>query len=103
MNAIEYLQDPRTNKGTAFTGEERSRLGLSGLLPPVIEDIGHQVQRVMRHLDFKTSDLERYIYLIELLDRNETLFYKVLMTDPSRFIPIVYDPTVGEACLKFSD
>src|SRR4051794_12925419 len=103
MKAIEYLQDPHTNKGTAFTEEERERIGLKGLLPPVVETIQQQVQRTMHHLSLKPNDLEKYIYLLGLLDRNETLFYKVLMSDPARFIPIVYDPTVGEACLKFSD
>lgn len=103
MEATAYLHNPRINKGTAFTAEERSRLGLKGLLPPVIEDIEQQVKRVLTHLALKPNDLERYIYLVELLDRNETLFYKLLMSDPAYFIPIVYDPTVGEACLKFSD
>ena len=56
---------------------------------------------MLGHLEQKPSDLERYIYLIGLEDRNETLFYKVVMSDPERFLPIVYDPTVGEACWKF--
>ena len=103
MKATEYLEDPRTNKGTAFTQEERSQLGLQGLLPPVIEGIEQQMKRVENHLNLKATDLDKYIYLIELLDRNETLFYKVLMSDPERFIPIMYTPTIGEACLKFSD
>lgn len=103
MKATEFLQDPRTNKGTAFTEEERNSLGLQGLLPPVVEGMEQQIKRVLSHLALKPNDLERYIYLVELLDRNETLFYKLLMSDPARFIPIVYDPTVGEACLKFSD
>jgi len=72
-----------------------------GLLPASIESIDQQVERVLGHLEQKPSDLERYIYLIGLEDRNETLFYKVVMSDPERFLPIVYDPTVGEACLKF--
>src|SRR3984957_14437611 len=99
----DLLRDPHLNKGTAFSLRERKELGLEGLLPAVIEGIDQQVQRVMNHLSLKPNDLERYIYMIGLLDRNETLFYKVLMTDPARFVPIMYDPTVGEACLKFSD
>jgi malate dehydrogenase (oxaloacetate-decarboxylating)(NADP+) len=95
------LDDPRTNKGTAFTLEERERLGLQGLLPHAVESLDRQAERVRGHLDQKPSDLERYIYLTGLLDRNETLFYRVVMSDPARFLPIVYDPTVGEACLKF--
>jgi len=100
---VELLRNPLSNKGTAFSAEERNKWHLKGLLPPVVESIDQQVERVMIHLSLKPSDLERYIYLIGLLDRNETLFFKVLMSDPTRFIPIVYDPKVGEACLKFSD
>ena len=95
------LADATLNKGTAFTEEERERYGLVGLLPDAVEDLDRQVERVLLHLENKTSDLERYIYLVGLSDRNETLFFKVLMSDPQRFLPIVYDPTVGEACLKF--
>jgi malate dehydrogenase (oxaloacetate-decarboxylating)(NADP+) len=98
---IALLHDPRLNKGTAFSDEERASHGLVGLLPDAVEDIERQRQRVLHHLGHKPTDLERYIYLIDLLDRNETLFYRVLMSDPARFLPIVYDPTVGEACLKF--
>ena len=59
------------------------------------------LQRVMLQLGQKNTDLDRYIYLINLLDHNETLFYRTVMSDPARFLPIVYDPTIGEACLKF--
>jgi malate dehydrogenase (oxaloacetate-decarboxylating)(NADP+) len=100
---VDLLRDPHLNKGTSFSLRERKELRLEGLLPAVIEGIEEQVQRVMNHLSLKPNDLERYIYMIGLLDRNETLFYKVLMSDPARFVPIMYDPTVGEACLKFSD
>ena len=100
---VELLRDPHLNKGTAFSTRERQELKLEGLLPFVVEGIEEQVQRVMKHLSLKPNDLERYIYMIGLLDRNETLFFKVLMSDPARFVPIMYDPTVGEACLKFSD
>ncbi|HEV3326879.1 MAG TPA: NAD-dependent malic enzyme [Puia sp.] len=100
---VDLLRDPYLNKGTAFSIRERQELKLEGLLPAVVEGIEEQVQRVMNHLRLKPNDLERYIYMIGLLDRNETLFFKVLMSDPARFVPIMYDPTVGEACLKFSD
>jgi malate dehydrogenase (oxaloacetate-decarboxylating)(NADP+) len=99
----ELLHDPHLNRGTAFSALDRQQLKLEGLLPAVIEGIDDQIQRVTKHLSLKPNDLERYIYMIGLLDRNETLFYKVLMSDPARFVPIMYDPTVGEACLKFSD
>lgn len=97
----ELLDNPNLNKGTAFTDEEREQLGLVGLLPDAVEDIDRQLERVLGHLKEKPTDIERYIYLIGLCDRNETLFYKLLMSDPMRFLPIVYDPTVAEACLKF--
>ncbi len=89
------------NKDTAFSAEERQRYGIDGLLPAAVEGLDRQHERVMRHLDAKPSDLERYIYLIGLADRNETLFYRTLMSDPARFLPIVYDPTVADACLAF--
>ena len=101
LRGIAVLENPRLNKGTAFTREEREQLGLLGLLPDAVEDIDRQVERVLRHLEEKPSDLERYIYLNGLSDRNETLFFKVVMSDPMRFVPILYDPTVAEACLKF--
>jgi malate dehydrogenase (oxaloacetate-decarboxylating)(NADP+) len=95
------LDSAALNKGTAFTPEERKRFGLEGLLPTSVETIERQVERVLRHLEAKPNDLERYIYLIGLADRDETLFYRTLMSDPARFIPIVYDPTVADACLAF--
>lgn len=101
FRGIDVLNNPELNKGTAFTQKEREDLGLIGLLPDGIENLDRQLERVLGHLAQKPSDLERYIYLIGLSDRNETLFYKVLMSDPMRFLPIVYDPTVAEACLKF--
>jgi len=96
------LEDPALNKGTAFTNEEREHFGLTGLLPDEVENMDYQVERVLGHLELKPNDLERYIYLNGLFDRNETLFFKVIMSDPMRFVPILYDPTVAEACLKFS-
>src|ERR1700688_522782 len=86
------LDNPVHNKGTAFTAKERIEFGLEGLLPPSVENLDRQVERVMRHLDAKPTDLERYIYLIGLVDRNENLFYRAVMSDPARFIPILYDP-----------
>jgi len=101
MRGQALLDDSACNKGTAFTAEERRAYGLEGLLPHAVESLGRQVERVMRHLDAKSTDLERYIYLIGLADRNETLFYRTVMSDPARFVPILYDPTVAEACLTF--
>jgi hypothetical protein len=101
LRGLALLDNPTLNKGTAFTEEERRDYGLEGLLPPAVETLDRQLERVLQHLDAKPNDLERYIYLIGLADRNETLFYRTLMSDPARFVPIVYDPTVADACLAF--
>ena len=101
LSGVALLDDPVGNKGTAFTTEERRDRQLEGLLPPAVESIDRQLERVLGHLDAKPNDLERYLYLVGLADRNETLFYKTLMSDPARFVPIVYDPTIADACLTF--
>jgi malate dehydrogenase (oxaloacetate-decarboxylating)(NADP+) len=98
---IDLLEDASLNKSTAFTEGEKEALGLVGLVPDVTETEDLQLQRVLLQLAQKPTDLERYIYLTTLLDHNETLFYRTVMSDPARFLPIVYDPTIGEACLKF--
>ena len=98
---IELIRDPTLNKSTAFTEAEKQALGLVGLVPDVTETEDLQLRRVLQHLGHKTTDLDRYIYLVNLLDHDETLFYRTIMSDPARFLPIVYDPTIGEACLKF--
>jgi malate dehydrogenase (oxaloacetate-decarboxylating)(NADP+) len=98
---VEVLRDPSLNKSTAFSEAEKKALGLIGLVPDVTETEDLQLRRVNLQLAEKPTDLERYIYLINLLDHNETLFYRTIMSDPARFLPIVYDPTIGEACLKF--
>ena len=97
----DVLLDPALNRLTGFTEAQKEALGLIGLVPETVETLELQLTRVLRQLDHKTSDLERYIYLVNLLDHNETLFFKTIMSDPTRFLPIVYDPTIGEACLKF--
>ena len=101
VRGIELLRDPRLNKLTGFTEEEREALGLVGLVPDVTETMETQLERVLRQLDTKTTDLDRFIYLMNLLSVNERLFYRTLMSDPARFLYIVYDPTIGDACLKF--
>jgi hypothetical protein len=75
---LALLNDPARNKGTAFTEDERQRFGLEGLLPPSAESLDRPVERVLRRLEAKPTDLERYIYLIGLSDRNETLFYRTV-------------------------
>ena len=98
---MDLLQDPARSKLTAFTEAEKQALGLVGLVPDVTESIDIQLDRVLLQLKHKATDLDRFIYLMNLLAVNETLFYRTLMSDPTRFLEIVYDPTIGEACLKF--
>jgi malate dehydrogenase (oxaloacetate-decarboxylating)(NADP+) len=100
-HGIEVLQDPLLNKSTALTEAEKQALGIVGLVPDVTESMDMQLSRVNVQLGHKATDIDRYIYLVNLLDHNETLFYRTVMSDPARFLPIVYDPTIGEACLKF--
>src|SRR5215813_7618803 len=99
---VELLRDPALNKSTAFSEAEKGASGLLGLLPDVTETEELQLQRVMMQLGHKSTDLDRYIYLQNLLDHSEVLFYRTVMSDPAHFLPIVYDPTIGEACLKFA-
>ena len=98
---LALLRDPQLNKSTAFTESEREALGLLGLLPEGIDSEETQIQRVHLQLSQKPNDLEKYIYLSQLQDTDETLFFCVLMSDPAQFLPLVYTPTVGEACLQF--
>src|ERR1700722_8426969 len=95
------LRNPRTNRGTAFSDIERRNLGLEGLLPPVPTTLERQVARIHAQLAALDSDLQKYLALSDLQARNETLYYAVLMSNPAAFMPIVYTPTVGEACQKF--
>jgi malate dehydrogenase (oxaloacetate-decarboxylating)(NADP+) len=97
----DMLHDPRLTKATAFTEEERERLGLIGLLPDGIETSQTHMLRVRTQLDHCTTPLQKYVYLAELADRNERLFYMMLRAEPEALMPIVYTPTVGEACQQF--
>jgi malate dehydrogenase (oxaloacetate-decarboxylating)(NADP+) len=100
-SAFELLYNPRLNKGTAFTEEERENYGLVGLLPEAVDAPESILSRVRMHLDKKPDDLEKYIYLSELQDRNERLFYQLLRSDLNTYLPLVYTPTVGAACQCF--
>ncbi|MFI5360407.1 MAG: NAD-dependent malic enzyme [Elusimicrobiota bacterium] len=98
LTGAQLLQDPTMNKGTAFSLEERKLLGIQGLVPPHVSTMEQQVARVLENVRSQTSDLQRYVEMISLLDRNETLFYKVVMENLDEMMPIIYTPIVGKAC-----
>ncbi len=98
----ELLTDPILNKGTAFPTAERAELGIQALLPPASNTIEQQLERVYANYARQPDDLNRYLYLIALQDRNETLFYRLLSEHTEEMTPIVYTPTVGLACQRFS-
>lgn len=98
---VGLLHDPVFNKGTAFTGAERDALGLRGLLPAHICTLDEQVARVTENYRRQPSPLDKYVYLMALHDRNETLFFRLLMDNAEEMMPVVYTPTVGQACQQF--
>jgi malate dehydrogenase (oxaloacetate-decarboxylating)(NADP+) len=95
------LRDPRKNKGTAFSIEERKKYGLEGFLPHNVESLDTQMLRVNLQLSQIDLPINKYIYLSNLLETNETLFYYTIINDPALYLPLVYTPTVGEACQRF--
>lgn len=97
------LSDPLTNKGTAFTEEERDLFGLHGLLPPHVGTLESQIARRRRALEEKENDFQRYAFLRELQDSNEVLFHALVQSDLPRMLPLVYTPTVGDGCERFSE
>ncbi|MGB7218265.1 MAG: NAD-dependent malic enzyme [Vicinamibacterales bacterium] len=96
------LGDPLMNKGTAYTRDERVRLKIEGLLPPRVESLSEQAARVVENTRVKSDSLERYRYLTAVRDENETLFYRVVLDHLEEMLPIVYTPTVGQACIDWS-
>ena len=97
----DLLHDPLLNKGTAFTEQERDALSLRGLLPPRVLTQEEQVQRVLGNLRKKTNDLDKYVSLMALFGRNETLFYRLILDHLEEMMPIIYTPTVGLACQEY--
>ena len=100
-HGVNLLNSSLLNKGTAYTERERDALGLRGLLPPRVFTIEEQVARAVGNFRRKTNDLEKYIFLTTLQARNETLFYRVLLENLEEMMPVIYTPTVGQACLEF--
>jgi len=98
---IELLHNPLLNKGTAFTVSERKKLQLEGLLPPFVMSQEEQKIKVLSSVRVQTTDLDKYIYLTSLQDRNEALFYRLVIDEIEEFMPIIYTPTVGHACQEY--
>jgi malate dehydrogenase (oxaloacetate-decarboxylating)(NADP+) len=99
---LDVLHDPLSNKGTAFTAFERDRFGLTGRLPPRVETLDEQVARSLEVVRAKATAIERYAYLSLLQSENETLFYRVLIDNTREMLPLIYTPTVGQACQEWS-
>ena len=98
----QIIADPQTNRGTAFTLDERKRFGLMGRLPAAVETLEQQAARAYKQVCRLDDDLDKYIYLEQLHDRNETLYYKVIIDHIAELLPVIYDPTIGEAIKKWS-
>ena len=102
MRGMDLLNNPALNKGTAFNETEREAFGLHGLLPPIVESLDEQCVRAYEAYALKANNLERYIYLRQLQDTNEVLFYRLLLDHIEEMMPIVYTPVVGLGCQQFS-
>ena len=102
LRGMDLLNNPALNKGTAFTEDERETFGLNGLLPPVVESLDDQCVRAYQAFSLKSNDLERHIYLRQLQDTNEVLFYRLLLAHIDEMLPIVYTPVVALGCQEFS-
>ena len=101
-HGVALLHEPLLNKGTSFTEAERDALGLRGLLPPKVTTLAQQAEKVLSNIRHKATDLDKYTYLVSLQERNATLFYRVVMDNLSEMMPIIYTPTVGQACQKYA-
>lgn len=103
LSGIDLMNRPMLNKGTAFTDAERDMFGLHGLLPPYVGTLDQQVTRRLKVLRAFATDFERYAFLRELQDANETLFYALVTRNLEEMLPLIYTPTVGEGCQRFSE
>ena len=103
LRGFDLINTPMLNKGTAFTEEERDKFGLHGLLPPYVGTLDQQVERRMKALRAIATDFQKYAFLRDLEDANETLFYAILVEHIEELLPLVYTPTVGEGCQRFSE
>jgi len=99
---VDLLHDPLFNKGTAFTYKERLKLGLLGLLPPQVSTLEDQALRVMTNVRKRATELEKYVDMLSLLDRNETLYYRVVVDNIEEIMPVIYTPTVGKGCQLYA-
>jgi len=103
VTGVDLLRNAALNKSTAFTEEERDRLKLRGLLPPSVGTMDRQIARVLANMRRKESPIEKYIFLSALQDRNERLFYRLIIENFQEIVPLIYTPTVGQACKEFAN
>ena len=103
LSGYDLINSPRFNKGTAFSDEERDAFDLHGLLPPHVGSLDEQVERRLHALREQPTPFNRYSVLRDLQDMNETLFYALLLRNIQEMLPLVYTPTVGEGCQRFSE
>ena len=101
VTGMQLLRDPLLNRGSAFTERERDALGLRGLLPPHVHSMEEQAERALKHIRRQPTDLEKYIELSALHDRNETLFFRIVCDNIDEMQPLIYTPTVGLACQRY--
>ena len=103
LSGFDLINSPRLNKGTAFSDHERDVFGLHGLLPPHVGNLEDQIERRMQALREQPNAFHKYAFLRELQNTNETLFYALLVRNIEEMLPLVYTPTVGEGCQRFSE
>ncbi|HET9099999.1 MAG TPA: NAD-dependent malic enzyme, partial [Acidobacteriaceae bacterium] len=103
LSGYDLINSPRFNKGTAFSDHERDIFHLHGLLPPHVGTLAEQLERRLQALRQQTTAFHKYTFLRDLQDANETLFYALLLENIDEILPLVYTPTVGEGCQRFSE